>query len=63
MNNVFIVRYGFEYEHTYILGVYEDKKDATRALKEFLEDSTAGFNECYIEKIKFTKKKKPNGKG
>lgn len=63
MNKVYIVRYGFVYEHSYILGVYEDKKDAKIALEKLLKDNTTGFNDCYIEKLELIKKKpKNNGK-
>jgi hypothetical protein len=62
MNKVYAIRYGFAYEHSYILGVYENKKDAKVALDKFLENNTYGFNECYIEKCEFFKKKLNNGK-
>lgn len=57
--SVFIVRYGYQYEHSNILGVYEDKKDARIALNKFLEEEDhKSFNDCYIEKFKLIKKKK-----
>lgn len=60
MSKVYVVRYGYTYEHSHILGVFEDKTDAKIALNTLLENNTTGFNDCYIEKIELTKKKKPN---
>lgn len=63
MSKVYVVRCGYVYEHSNILGVYEDKKDAKIVLNKFLENNI-GFNDCYIEKVELTKKKKKpeNGK-
>ena len=61
MSKVYVIRYGFQYEHSNILGVYEDKSEAKTVLNKFLEDHQ-GFNDCYIEKFELIKKKKPDGK-
>lgn len=59
MNNIWIIRYGYDYGHDNILGAFASKKKADKALKEFLESSVE-YGYCYITKMEIDKIYKGN---
>ena len=48
---VYILLYGWFYEEGFILGVYSSEKKATKAMKEFVEESNNGYDYYEIEKF------------
>lgn len=54
-NNIYVIRYGYDYEHDYVLGVYSSYYYANKAKKEFIaSDKFIQYQyhyvkiECYI---------------
>ena len=48
---VYILLYGWVYEEGSIFGVYSSEKKATKAMKEFVEESDNGYDYYDIEKF------------
>ena len=53
---VYILLYGWVYEEGSIFGVYSSEKKATKAMKEFVEESDNGYDYYDIEKIEIKQK-------
>ena len=53
---VYILLYGWVYEEGSILGVYSSEKKATKAMKEFVEESNNGYDYYEIEKFEIKQK-------
>lgn len=60
MNNIWIIRYGHNYEHDRILGAFSSKKIANKELEDFLKNSEVVYGYCYIEKLEIDKTYKGN---
>ena len=48
---VYILLYGWSYEEGFIFGVYSSEKKATKAMKEFVEESDNSYDYYEIDKF------------
>ena len=48
---VYILLYGYAYEEGFIFGVYSSENKATKAMKDFVEESDNGYDYYEIKKF------------